>query len=146
MPEKVRDVLSGPPSSDYLNERMKAGWTPIAMEWSRPETIPAPSPVKSIDTPYGFRVAPGTNQLEPEPQETTVLYAILEEIVRDRRFTQIADELNRRKLTARNGRSWTPSAVFDLLPELIQAGPLLLKSEEWRRRRPHPAPEPTHAP
>lgn len=144
MQERVRDILSGPPSADYLRERSSAGWTPVAMEWTRAETA-SPS-ARPIETPYGFRVAPGTNQLEPEPEETTVLYAILEEIVRDRRFTQIADELNRRKLRTRNGRSWTPSAVFDLLPELIQAGPFLLKSEEWHRRRPQAAAGSAHAP
>ena len=91
--------------------------------------------LQRFEPPYGFRIAQDGTHLEPNPEEMQVLYVILEEIVRDRRFSQIADELNRRKLRRRAGQAWTSPAVFDLLPQLIEAGPLLTKSEEWRRRR-----------
>ena len=64
-----------------------------------------------------------------------VLMAILQEIVKDRPFSQIAEELNRQHLVTRRGRPWTSAGVFDLLPRLIEAGPQLLKSEQWPARR-----------
>ena len=88
-----------------------------------------------VETPYGFRVGEDGNSLEPDPDEISVLYVILEQVVRDKRFTQIADELNHRRLRQRAGEAWTSSAVFELLPQLIEAGPYLVKSEEWARRR-----------
>jgi hypothetical protein len=139
MQERVRDQLAGLPGPDYIQQRIAAGWIPVVMEWERPALAPQSHETpKRFDTPYGFRVAADANHLEPDPQEIAVLYAVLEEIVRDRRFSQIADELNRQKLRTRDGRAWTSAAVFDLLPELIEAGSYLTKSEEWQQRRPKP--------
>jgi hypothetical protein len=135
MQERVRDQLTGLPGPDYMQQRIAAGWRPVVMEWERP-ALPSEQEPRQFNTPYGFRVASDANHLEPDPQEIGVLYAVLEEVVRDRRFSQIADELNRKKLRMRDGRAWTSAAVFDLLPELIEAGSYLTKSEEWQQRRP----------
>jgi hypothetical protein len=135
--QRLRDVISGPLTFDYFQERLAAGWVPVAMEWIMPSTSAdagGPTPQR-VETPYGFRVGEDSNSLEPDPEEVGVLYVILEQIVRDRRFTQIAEELNRRRLKQRAGAAWTSSAVFELLPQLIEAGPFLVKSEEWARRR-----------
>lgn len=136
MQERVRDVISGSLRFDYLQQRLAEGWTPIAVEWVRPAELPetAGGPAH-IETPYGFRVSEDGKSLEPDPAEVDVLYVILEQIVRDRRFTQIAEELNRQKLRGRSGQAWTSAAVFELLPHLVEAGPFLLKNEEWARRR-----------
>jgi hypothetical protein len=136
--QRLRDVISGPLTFDYFQERLAAGWVPVAMEWimsaTQTEDRSGRAPQR-METPYGFRVGEDGNSLEPDPDETGVLYVVLEQIVRDRRFTQIADELNRRRLKQRAGEPWTSSAVFELLPQLIEAGPFLVKSEEWVRRR-----------
>jgi hypothetical protein len=136
--QRLRDIISGPLTFEYFQERLSAGWVPVAMEWITPPE-PAKDAVEAtpqqVETPYGFRVSESGNTLEPDPEEVGVLYVLLEQIVRDRRFTQIADELNRRHFRQRGGGAWTSSAVFELLPRLIDAGPLLVKSEEWARRR-----------
>jgi len=141
--QRLRDVISGPLTFDYFQERLVAGWVPVAMEWIKPSAARTGTEVSGaggqtpprVETPYGFRVGEDNNSLEPDPEEVGVLYVILEQIVRDRRFTQIADELNHRRLRQRAGGAWTSSAVFELLPQLIEAGPFLVKSEEWARRR-----------
>jgi len=135
---RLRDVISGPLTFDYVQERLSAGWVPVAMEWMMPISTaaepPGPAP-HEVQPPYGFRVGESGKALEPNPEEIDVLYVILEQIVRDKRCTQIADELNRRHLMQRAGGAWTSSAVFELLPRLIEAGPLLVKSKEWANRR-----------
>lgn len=137
MEDYVRDVVKGALTFEYFQERVKAGWTPIAVEWSRPATsAPVQSRQDAIEPPYGFQVAPDCKRLEPNPQEVEVLQTVLEEIVQDHRFTQIADALNKRMLRTREGRNWTSTAVFNLLPALIDAGPSLTKSEAWAHRRP----------
>ena len=137
MQQRLRDVISGPLTFDYFQERLSAGWVPVAMEWIMPSATAAAEDQipQRVETPYGFRVGDDGNSLQPDAEELGVLYAILEQIVRDRRFTQIAEELNRRKLKQRAGEPWTSSAVFGLMPQLIEAGPLLMKSEEWAQRR-----------
>lgn len=137
MDDRIRDLVSEALTFDYFEERLKAGWIPVAVEWLKPSEKLKPQPGREpFDPPYGFRIAPDGKHLETNPEELNVLYVMLEEIVRDRRFTQIADELNKRMLRSRSGRKWTPSAVFELFPALIEAGPLLTKSEEWTQRRP----------
>ena len=60
---------------------------------------------------------------------------MLEMIVADRPLSQIAEELNARGLRNRQNHLWTPGAVFDLLPRLIDVGPRLVKSPDWVERR-----------
>jgi hypothetical protein len=132
--QRVRDVISGPLRLEYLQQRLADGWTPVAVEWVRTSEEPARASVQ-VETPYGFQVSEDGKSLEPNPDEIDVLYVILEQIVSDKRFTQIAEELNRRQLKRRTGQPWTSTAVFELLPQLVEAGPFLLKNEEWARRR-----------
>jgi hypothetical protein len=33
--ERVRDVMSGVPNADYLNEKAAEGWRLVAVEWER---------------------------------------------------------------------------------------------------------------
>lgn len=137
MEDYVRDIVRGTLTFEYFQERVRAGWTPIAVEWTRPSTsAQLQSHQDVIEPPYGFQVASDCKRLETNPQEIEVLQTVLEEIVQDHRFTQIAEALNGRMLRTREGRKWTPTAVFDLLPALIDAGPSLTKSEAWARRRP----------
>jgi hypothetical protein len=56
-------------------------------------------------------------------------------IVEDCPLSQVADELNRRGFYTRDGKPWTPSALFILLPRMIQVGPRVFTSDEWTTRR-----------
>ncbi|MBV9156466.1 MAG: recombinase family protein [Acidobacteriaceae bacterium] len=73
--------------------------------------------------------------MEENPLEITVLMLILEKIVKEKRVTEIAHDLNLEGFRTRAGKTWSATAVFDLLPRLIDAGPRLLKSAEWQQRR-----------
>jgi len=142
MREHARDQVSGPITLDYFQARLSEGWRVSAIEWEREakqEAGPsAHEPARSEpseEVPYGFRISADCRHLERNPDEMAVLMAILQEIVKDRPFSQIAEELNRQHLVNRRGRPWTSAGVFDLLPRLIEAGPQLLKSEQWPARR-----------
>ena len=119
MRERVRDPLQEPLTLEYFLHRMAQGWKPLAIEWER-STGAAPEETRETwkeEIPYGFRVSDDALYLEQNPEEVRALLVILEEIVKDRRFSQIADELNRQLLRTRAGAKWTSAAVFDLLPE-----------------------------
>ena len=142
MREHARDQVSGPVTLDYFQARLSEGWRVTAIEWERGAEQAAgpsaPEPTRSEpseEIPFGFRISPDCRHLERNPDEMAVLMAILQEIVKDRPFSQIAEELNRQHLVTRRGRPWTSAGVFDLLPRLIEAGPQLLKSEQWPARR-----------
>jgi hypothetical protein len=142
MMQRSRDLVGGPLSLDYFMRRAADGWTLAAVEWVReveaPETTEAPLIETSIEPeeiPYGLRIGDDGLHLEPNPVENTVLLLILEKIVMEKRLGQIADDLNSRGFRTRKGTRWSSPAIFDLLPRLIEAGPKLLKSDDWRERR-----------
>jgi hypothetical protein len=60
---------------------------------------------------------------------------MMELTIQDGPYSGIADELNRRGFRTRQGTPWTPVSVFQMLPRLIEAGPKIFHSEEWRARR-----------
>jgi len=85
--------------------------------------------------PYGLRVAPDCQHLEENPDEVRILLAILDGIVRDQPLSHVAADLNAAGYRMRDGESWTQSAVFTLLPRLIDFGARLFSHEEWVERR-----------
>ncbi len=143
MTERSRDLVGGPLSLDYFMRRAADGWTLAAVEWVREVEVPEAMPetaglkvrIEPEEIPYGLRIGEDGQHLEDNPVEKTALLLILEKIVMEKRLSQIAEDLNRQGLRTRVGTHWTSSAIFDLLPRLIEAGPKLLKSSEWRQRR-----------
>ena len=85
--------------------------------------------------PFGLRVSGDCAHLEDNPQEREILFQIMELTIQDGPYSGIAEELNRRGFRTRDGSRWTPVSVFQMLPRLIEAGPGILMSEEWRQRR-----------
>lgn len=142
MLQRNRELVSGPLTLDYFVQKAADGWKLSALEWVREvdATVPSDSvvPLTHQEIPYGSRLSEDGSHLEHNPLERTVLLLILEKIVRDERITDIARELNSQGMTTRSGAPWSPSAVFDLLPRLIEAGPSLLKSPEWQGMRSPP--------
>jgi hypothetical protein len=139
MLQRSRDVVTGPITLDYLVQKAAEGWKVAAVEWVRQvgdTAQPEPSgPHRGEEIPYGLRLSEGGSQLEEHPVERTVLLLILENIVHEKRITEIAMELNAGGLRTRQGGAWSPSAVFELLPRLIETGPSLLKSADWQNVR-----------
>ena len=134
--ERAREVFAGTPDPEYMRRKEAGGWRVAAIEWVReteeePETL---SPGE--DLPYGLRVGPDCLHLEEDPMEKQAILLMLEMIIREIRLPQVAAELNEKGFRTRKGREWSPVAVFDLLPRLIEVGPRVFSSEEWILRRP----------
>jgi hypothetical protein len=135
--ERVRENVSRLPSLEHLVERAADGWKLTALEWERdsltPPTHPADPPVEAI--PFGLRVSDDCTGLAENLTEREIIIAALDMIVEDRPLSQVADALNRRGYQTRDGKEWTPSALFVLLPRMIQMGPRVLTSNDWITRK-----------
>jgi hypothetical protein len=132
--ERLRENPEGTPVPEYLRQRAEAGWRLVAVEWER-EAENEPSLTWAEDIPYGLRVSPDCSRLVQNPTETEIIVVALDMIVEDCPLSHVADELNRRGYRTRSADPWTPTALFNLLPRMIQVSPRLLASEEWRTRR-----------
>jgi len=133
--ERMRQVVSGPFGPEDFGQRLAEGWKPVAIEWEREGEISAADTTPAPEVPFGLQVAGDCSHLEENPTEREVLFQIMELTIQDGPFSGIAEELNRRGFRTRRGKRWTPVSVFQMLPRLIEAGPGILNSEEWRQRR-----------
>ena len=133
--ERVREVLSGPLSQDYVNQRTAAGWRLAAVVWERETKGADQAPGAVEDVPFGLKISDDCTKLEENLEEREALIVMLELIIQDRPLSQVAEELNQRGLRTRHNAKWTPGAVFDMLPRLIEVGPRVFTSEEWVVRR-----------
>ncbi len=133
--ERVREVLSSPPSAKYWQEKAAEGWRPVAVEWQREvEGAEADVPLKE-EVPYGLKVSDDCLYLEENPAELEAMRRMLEQIVADRPLSAAAAELNRRGFRQRSGAEWTQVAVFNMLPRLVEVAPRIYSSEEWSEKR-----------
>lgn len=134
--ERVREVLTSPLSAEYIRQQAEAGWTLAAVVWEREvEAGEQPSSAWREDVPFGLKVSDDCLHLEENTTEKDVLVLIMEQIVQDKRLSQVADELNLRGFRTRSGSKWAAGAVFDMLPRLIEVGPRIFSSSEWAVRR-----------
>ena len=129
----VREVVWEAPSPQYFMDRAKKGWTLVALEWEREMTAEETRAMGlPSDVPFGLRVASSTLTLEEDPQERVILMEMLGLLVEDDvRFSAIAHALNQKGYRTREGTAWTSSAVFDMLPRLVEVAPTILSSEQW---------------
>ena len=134
--ERIREALDGLPTLDYLMRRVELGWRPAFIEWER-DIVPQGADAEqwSEQIPYGLRVSEDCSGLVENPVEKETITVALDMIVEDCPLSKVAAELNRRGLTTRTGKPWTPSDLFTLLPRMIQVGPKLFTSEQWTSRR-----------
>ena len=130
---RVREVVWEPPSPHYLMEKARKGWTLVGLEWEREMDAEEARAMGFIcDVPYGLRVAANSVTLEEDPEERAIITEILGLIVRDEmRFSLVAEALNDREFRMRDGKKWTQTAIFEMLPRLIEVAPEILSSEEW---------------
>src|SRR5579863_6212046 len=136
--ERIRRAASGQLTWDEIQKLQNEGWRLIALEWER--DVPA-GEVKAAeehdqeDPPFGLRIAADCSTLVEDSNENEALQAMMELIIQDGPYSSIAEELNRRGYRTREGSKWTPVSVFEMLPRLIDAGPRILSSENWHRRK-----------
>jgi|SRR5438270_7549272 len=133
--ERIRELVTGVVDMDYVRGKTEAGWKLVALEWRREIPGEEQEAVLVEEIPYGLRVATDCSRLEEDPQERQTLVQMMELIVQDYSITLIAAELNKRGLRTRAGGSWTPVAVFNMLPRLIEVGPNIFSTDEWEARR-----------
>ncbi|HEX3880093.1 MAG TPA: hypothetical protein VHW24_24095 [Bryobacteraceae bacterium] len=134
--ERVREPITSLANPNYLTERAAAGWRMAAIEWERDIPDEAPqTPAWSEEIPYGMQVSDDGSRLVENPAEMEIVVLALDMIVEDCPLSQVSNEMNRRGYRMRNGQSWTPTALFVLLPRMIQMGPRLFSSEQWMLRR-----------
>ena len=134
--ERIREVVTGPVDVNQWKQKTDAGWKLVALEWRR--EIQGEEPEHTIimeDIPYGLRVASDCTRLEENPDERTILVQMMELIVQDHSVSEVAATLSRRGLRTRGGSPWTPVAVFNMLPRLIEVGPKIFSSDDWEERR-----------
>lgn len=130
--ERVREVAPDALTPEFIQERNQAGWKLVALEWERPVQPGAPA---IFDVPYGYKISADCRHLEDHPQEQEALLAMMDLIVADAPLSAVAAELNRRGFKTRSGQEWSPPAVFDLLPRLVETGPRMFLSDAWKTRQ-----------
>lgn len=138
MTERIRDVISQQLTLQYFHQRIAAGWAVAAVEWVKHSAAAeegSPESPALEEVPYGQRIAKDCGHLTEDPYEMGVLILIYEKVVAGWRPAQIAANLNIQGLRARGSCQWTPAAVFDLLPRLIELSPKLQSRPDWPARR-----------
>ena len=133
--ERMRDFLSGPLTAADIEKRAKEGWKPVAVVWEREVEGGAEPANLTEQVPYGLKISEDCMQLEQDIHEKEALVVMLEMIIQEKPLTEIAASLNQRGFRTRHNNMWTPGAVFDMLPRLIEVGPRVFKSEEWVAKR-----------
>jgi recombinase len=136
--ERIRQPVSGQVTSDEIQKFQSEGWRLRALEWER--DVPEGNEAASVEPdrenpPFGLRVSTDCATLVEERTENEALLAMMELIIQDGPYSSVAEELNRRGYRTRDGLKWSPVSVFEMLPRLIDAGPRLLASENWHRRK-----------
>jgi len=133
--ERVRQQVSGPLAEADLKQQTENGWKLVAVEWER--EVEAPDGQLPGDVPFGLRIAPDTPNLEEDPMEREILVQLMDLLVQEGSYARVANEINRRGYRTRQGTPWSPVSVFEMLPRLIEVGPHLFRSAEWKKRKPH---------
>jgi len=134
--ERIRDTLPLPFDEGYFKTRLKEGWRLVAVHWEREvesEQLDQPQWVEEV--PFGLRVADDCMHLEEDPIERRTIEMMLKLISRDKSMSQIAKELNTHGLRTRNGGPWTQTAVFNMLPRLIEAAPQIWRLDSEQNER-----------
>jgi hypothetical protein len=87
------------------------------------------------DIPYGLRISNDCQRLEVDPTENKALILMMDLLAQDFSYTSIVSDLNEKGFRMRDGELWTRTAVFNMMPRLIEVGPRLFSTEDWKRRR-----------
>jgi hypothetical protein len=123
MAERIREVPSGSVTEEYLRRKTEEGWKIVAIEWERETDEKSESAWFRKEVPYGLRVSDDCRHLEDNPVERRALERMLDLIARDQSVSEVAEELNRAGFRTRRGTLWSRTAVFEMLPRLIEAAP-----------------------
>jgi hypothetical protein len=135
--ERIRDMITQPLLEEIVRQRTASGWHLVSLEWRR-ELPDAETPTDGAypeDIPYGLRISEDCKRLEVDPNENQAMLQMMEMLVQDFPFSAIVSDLNEKGFRTRDGRRWSPVAIFNMIPRLIDVGPRLFSTEEWEVRR-----------
>lgn len=132
--ERIREILAESPNAEHFRKMREAGWQLVGLEWERQADGPPPTS-HAEEIPYGLEVAPDCLHLRQNPHEMEILTRMMDLIVDDKPMSHVAAEINRQGYRDRTGRAWTRQQVFQMLPRLIEVGPVIFSTEEWNERR-----------
>jgi hypothetical protein len=135
--ERIRDVISGPFSPEVIQQRTAAGWQMVSIEWRRelPDRKTPTEGAFSEDIPYGLRISDDCLRLEVNPRENQALMLMMDMLGQDFSYSSIVSDLNEKGFRMRNGGPWNRVAVFNMMPRLIEVGPRMFLSEDWKSRQ-----------
>ena len=135
--ERIRDVISGPVSPEIMQQRTAAGWQLVSIEWRRelPDSESPSDGAFSENIPYGLRISDDGLRLEVHPNENRALMLMMDLLAQDFSYSSIVSDLNEKGFRTRGGNPWTRVAVFNMMPRLIEVGPRLFASEEWKAQQ-----------
>jgi hypothetical protein len=136
--ERIRDIVSGPFSLDVLQQRAAAGWQMVSIDWRRelPDSETPSDGAYGEDIPFGLRISEDGQRLEVHPTENRALMLMMELLGQDFCYSAIVSDLNEKGFRTRSGHPWTRVAVFNMMPRLIEVGPRMFASEEWKAQQP----------
>jgi hypothetical protein len=135
--ERIRDVISGPFSPEVIRQRMTAGWQMVSIEWRRelPDREAPTEGAFAEEIPYGLRISEDCTRLEVHPRENQTLMLMMELLGQDFSYSSIVSDLNEKGFRMRDGGPWNRVAVFNMMPRLIEVGPRMFSTEEWKSRQ-----------
>lgn len=138
--ERMREIVDGLPSEDFLRGKEEEGWKLVSMEFERPaegEEAARSGGSLAQDVPYGLQVGRDCYSLEENPEERRALVLMLEQLIADKKLSEVAAALNQEGLRRRGGGQWNSLDVFNLFPRLIEVAPIIYPSADWEavRRR-----------
>ncbi len=134
--ERKHQVLSEPLTEQLLQLKASEGWRPVGVVWER--TVEGVEPDTSTEAvPYGLRVASDCSSLEPDAGEIDAMVHMLRGVVEEKSLSSIADALNHAGYRTRLGTEWKQTAVFHMLPRLIEVAPTIYSSEAWQALKQH---------
>ena len=135
--ERIRDVISGPFSPEVIQQRTAAGWQMVSIEWRR-ELPDREAPTEGAfreNIPYGLRISDDCQRLEVDPRENQVLMLMMDLLGQDFSYSSIVSDMNEKVFRMLNGGPWNRIAVFNMMPRLIEVGPRMFLSDEWKNRQ-----------
>lgn len=106
----------------------------VSIEWRRelPDSENPFDGAYSEDIPYGLRISDDGLRLEVHPRENHAMMLMMELLGQDFSYSSIVSDLNEKGFCTRSGKPWDRVAVFNLMPRLIEVGPRMFASEEWK--------------
>ena len=122
--ERIRDVISGPFSSEIIGQRTAAGWQLVSIEWRRelPDSEAPTEGAFSEDIPYGLRISDDCQRLEIEPTENQALILMMDLLGQDFSYSHIVSDLNEKGFRTRDSKPWSRVAVFNMMPREMPFG------------------------